>query len=80
MIEDEEVKVGQVWADKDRRRGGRQLRVEQIADGYAVCSTRSHEQAEFGRSRRRIRLDRMKRYRLIRDAERGEQLTSIEDS
>jgi len=63
------VAVGQVWADKDKRRQGRQLRVEGISDGYAQCSTRQGGEGEFSQKRSRIKLDRFSRYNLIGDAQ-----------
>ncbi len=64
-----DVKVGQVWSDKDKRRPGRQLRVEQISDNSAQCSIRQGEESEFGRRLTRIKLDRFARYQLIQDVE-----------
>lgn len=61
------IKVGQVYADKDKRRQGRQLRVERINGDWAECSTRSNDQAEFGRKLTRINLNRFSRYQLIED-------------
>lgn len=61
------IKVGQVYADKDKRRQGRQLRVERINGDWAECSTRSNDQAEFGQKLTRINLNRFSRYQLIED-------------
>ena len=67
-----DVKVGQIWSDKDKRRQGRQLRVEQISDGSAQCSIRQGEESEFGRRLTRIKLDRFARYQLLKDIEQRE--------
>lgn len=67
-----EVKVGQIWSDKDKRRQGRQLRVEQINDGTAQCSIRQGEEGEFGRRLTRVKLERFARYQLTRDVEQQE--------
>lgn len=62
-----DVKVGQVWSDKDKRRQGRQLRVEQVNDGTAQCSIRQGEESEFGQRLTRIKLERFARYQLLKD-------------
>ena len=64
-----DVKVGQIWSDKDKRRQGRQLRVEQINEDSAQCSIRQGEDGEFGRRLTRIKLDRFARYQLLKDVE-----------
>ena len=69
------VAVGQIWADKDKRRQGRQLRVEGISDGYAQCSTRQGGEGEFSQKRSRIKLDRFSRYDLISGAQEKTDLT-----
>jgi len=69
------VAVGQIWADKDKRRQGRQLRVEGISDGYAQCSTRQGNEGEFSQKRSRIKLDRFSRYDLISGAQEKTDLT-----
>jgi hypothetical protein len=66
------VKVGQIWADKDKRREGRQLRVEQIGEGFALCSKRRSSSDQFGQRLTRIKLDRFSRYRLVDDAPKTE--------
>lgn len=66
-----DVKAGQIWGDKDKRRQGRQIRVEQISDGIAQCSIRQSEESEFSQRLTRISLDRFSRYQLIKDAEQG---------
>lgn len=32
------VQVGQIWADNDKRAGGRQIRVDRIDGDYATCT------------------------------------------
>lgn len=66
-----DVKAGQIWGDKDKRRQGRQIRVEQISDGIAQCSIRQGEESEFSQRLTRISLDRFSRYQLIKDVEQG---------
>jgi hypothetical protein len=38
-----DVKVGQVYADNDRRSAGRTLRVDAIEDGKALCTVLTNE-------------------------------------
>jgi hypothetical protein len=79
------VRVGQVWADNDKRAEGRRVRVVEVGRTHAVVElvdqrgrpARGHEaqqKAEAGR-RTRIRLDRFRPtstgYRLVRDADGG---------
>ena len=63
------IRAGQIWADKDKRRQGRQLRVETITDNVAQCSIRQGEEGEFSQRQSRIKLDRFSRYQLIKDVE-----------
>lgn len=76
-MEQNEVKVGSVWADNDRRAAGRTVRVEAVGDRYASCTVltaRDNDPAGCGGVGRRvvIRIDRMRPtstgYRLLTDA------------
>jgi hypothetical protein len=55
-MENQTVKVGQVWQDRDWRMSGRKIRVERTDEKYAYCSAASYSS---GRTIR-IRLDRFK--------------------
>lgn len=74
-----EVRVGQVWADNDKRSEGRRLRVDEVSSTHAtVTPVDVHGQPTPSvlRARRtRIRLDRFKPtatgYRLVEEADRG---------
>ena len=65
--EKNDVRVGQVWESCDKREKGRQIIVERIEEGRAVCR-RWGRGAIFGNATR-IRLDRFKPistgYRLV---------------
>jgi hypothetical protein len=63
-----EVKIGQVWADKDKRRHGRQIRVERVENDVADVSARESETNDFGQRKSRIKVARFDRYRLIEDS------------
>jgi hypothetical protein len=65
MNKAEEVKVGQIWTDKDKRRRDRQIRIEKIEDGYAFCSSRQGSEGEFGSRLNRIQLSRFNKYALV---------------
>jgi hypothetical protein len=45
MAEQPEVKVGQVWADNDKRCKGRTIRVDAIEAGKAVCTVLTNADA-----------------------------------
>ncbi|GHE33247.1 hypothetical protein GCM10017673_40220 [Streptosporangium violaceochromogenes] len=69
------VRVGQVWADNDRRSTGRKVRVEEIHGTHAVVvqvDSRGVVDSRMPVRRTRIRLDRFRPtstgYRLITDA------------
>ena len=71
-----EVKVGQVWADNDRRSAGRHLRVvamEAGDDGRAVVQPCTSQGALIADRQTRIRRDRFKPtstgYRLVVDVD-----------
>jgi hypothetical protein len=66
-----EVKIGQVWADKDKRRAGRQIRVERVENDVADVSTGMNETSDFGRRKSRIKVARFDRYHLIEDSDAG---------
>lgn len=53
----QQVTIGQVWEDKDRRRTNRKFRVERIVNGKAVCRVIDAGTSK-GKSPVRIRLDR----------------------
>lgn len=53
----QQVTIGQVWEDKDRRRTNRKFRVERIVNGKAVCRVINAGESK-GKSPVRIRLDR----------------------
>jgi hypothetical protein len=53
----QQVTIGQVWEDRDRRRTDRKFRVERIVNGKAVCRI-LNAGASKGKSPVRIRLDR----------------------
>lgn len=61
------VKVGQIWADNDPRSDGREVIVDEIRDGYALCHT-----GTLGK-KTKIKLGRFKPtrsgYKLVRDVE-----------
>jgi hypothetical protein len=61
----EDIQIGQIWRDKDKRRQGRQLKVEKIEDGYALCSSRQGADGIFGNKLNRISLSRFDRYALM---------------
>jgi len=67
-----DVKTGQIWADKDGRRKGRQLRVEKVEDGVAEVTSKNNETAQFGNKRTRIKVGRFARYALINDIQEGQ--------
>lgn len=54
-----DVQVGSVWRDNDPRSSGRVVRVQAIADGFAICRTGKRGD---GRATR-IRLDRFRETR-----------------
>jgi hypothetical protein len=56
LIENQTVKVGQVWKDRDWRMNNRRIKVERVDEKYAYCSAVSYPS---GRTIR-IRLDRFK--------------------
>lgn len=64
-----EVKVGQIWGDTDKRRPGRQLRIERVGDGAAECLVKQGEGSDFGQRLTRISLERFSRYKLIKEVQ-----------
>ncbi|MEU4296407.1 DUF6354 family protein [Kitasatospora aureofaciens] len=75
------VRPGQVWADNDKRNVGRTIRIESVDNTHATVTlvTASRDDIQGARPKRtsRIRLDRFRPtstgYRLIRDAQEGQQ-------
>ena len=67
------VKINQIWSDKDKRRSGRTFKVVSITDNKAVCEVISRGTTE-GKTPIRIRLDRFqpKYYSLDAEAAVGE--------
>lgn len=72
---DIEVKVGQVWADNDKRSAGRTVTVVALEEAYHPFKHYRYTVAvveDRGGRRTRIRTDRMRPtstgYRLVRDA------------
>ncbi|WP_432034648.1 hypothetical protein [Streptomyces antibioticus] len=67
------VRVGQVWADNDKRSEGRTVRIDEIDARYAYCTvlTTAMPSSRTGQ-RTRIGLERMRPtstgYRLLEDA------------
>lgn len=69
MNENHIIKIGQIWADKDKRREGRQLRIEGVKDDLVECAIRQGDEGGFSQKRVRINLNRFDRYKLIKDTE-----------
>jgi len=64
----EDVKVGQIWSDKDKRRIGRTIRVDSINAGQAVCKVVTPGLSK-GKPVVRIRVDRFRpKYYTLKDS------------
>lgn len=71
------VKVGQIWADNDKRAGERQVQVLSVDETHATVRQYHPRDIAFGTTNRltQIRLDRFRPtstgYRLVSDAPEG---------
>lgn len=78
MTEQPEVKVGQVWADNDKRSAGRHVKVIaiEVLHKQAVVRQCTADGQLIGRRVTRIRLDRFRPtstgYRLVEDVAGGD--------
>jgi hypothetical protein len=76
-----QVEVGQVWADKDKRRGGRLFMISNIDDGMATCENLPSKDGKVpGKPISFIRLDRFKTVRHYSLIDKPARTESIEVS
>jgi len=70
-----EVRVGQIWKDLDKRMVNRHLRVQEIANGRAICLRCREDGTVLGEQLTRIAIARMHKsttgFALVRDMPRN---------